>query len=405
MAAIGLWFAGLLVHAYRLGSAYATLRRAVRNAAPLPPDERVVADRLARVLGLSQAPDVRVSPDVETPLVAGIFRGVVLLPTSAMTDLSPRERAMAIGHELAHVYRRDLLYGWVPAIAERLFFFHPLARLAAREYAAEREAACDALVLRTMDVAPLEYGRLLVRLGIVGLNPVFTMGGTSPSVSSLRRRLDMLHDASARVPRATIALIALVAALAVPPYRVVARTPAAPQDGAKPAASTPAAAQAPAAQAPTAKPPGSAPPTSKPPQAARPVSRGPSRANEAEQSSLQRSIAEHRAELARAEAALKAMHSDLAALYAREQAQQEAARQRQLEETNRALEQLAARTREPGRQQAERDTTMQFLEDRLRLLTAEQEQTNIRLRALSAEIEAMRGQLERARAAQKTLER
>ena len=35
---------------------------------------------------------------------------------------------MALAHELMHVRRRDVLLGCLPALAERLYFFHPLVR-------------------------------------------------------------------------------------------------------------------------------------------------------------------------------------------------------------------------------------------------------------------------------------
>jgi hypothetical protein len=41
--------------------------------------------------------------------------------------LTPNESSMALAHELAHLRRGDLWLGWLPAIAQRLFFFHPLA--------------------------------------------------------------------------------------------------------------------------------------------------------------------------------------------------------------------------------------------------------------------------------------
>ena len=136
------------------------------------------------------------------------------------------ERAMTICHELMHVRRRDLLLGWIPAIAERLFFFHPLARLAAREYLVSREAACDAAVIRALDVEPQAYGRLLVRLGIGRSEPGFAATGSSTSSSFLKRRLAMLEHASFSGIRPYVAGLAITAlALTVLPLRVVARTP------------------------------------------------------------------------------------------------------------------------------------------------------------------------------------
>jgi beta-lactamase regulating signal transducer with metallopeptidase domain len=235
--AIGLWLAGVAVLSIHLLRVYARLRGAVRRSTPIGAEDADVADRLARLLGLRKTPDVCVSDRVTTPLVAGVFRPTVLIPAQALATLSPGERAMAICHELAHVRRRDLLLGWVPALAERLFFFHPLARLAAREYVVAREAACDSLVLRAMDVAPQEYGRMLVRLGVGGLDPAFMAAGSSPSISSLRRRLDMLHHLTLTGSRRRVLwLFVAVWALTLVPMRLVARAPLQPHDPAAAAA-------------------------------------------------------------------------------------------------------------------------------------------------------------------------
>jgi bla regulator protein blaR1 len=378
---IALWMAGVLVHAYRLVSAYASLRGAVRRSVPLLAGDGAHADRAAVAMGLTHTPPIRLSQEIAAPLVTGIVRPVVLIPTLALDDLSAHERALAIAHELAHIRRFDLLFAWVPAIAERLFFFHPLARLVAREYAAARESACDALVINTMDVAPQEYGRMLVRLG-VGVNTVFTLGGSSPSLSSLKRRLDMLHDASFdRSSRATIALVVLVAMLAVLPLHVVARTEAAPQNAA--AASPPAAAQTPAKPVPPAKPQPAAP------AAPRPVARS----NGQEPASIEQAIAEQRRNMQRIEEALNKMRLDLQALYAKER------EQRQVEATRLAQEAVRKQV-ESARRDSEVQNTTQFLENQLRMLTAEREETDQRLRTLSAEIESLKQKLDQARRAQ-----
>ena len=109
---------------------------------------------LAALIGLRRLPDVRISEDVVTPLVAGLRRPVVLLPLTRFTALSAARQRMTLCHELVHLKRWDLFLGWIPAAAEPLFFFHPLAHVAAREYLFWREAACDAAVLEALDVAP-----------------------------------------------------------------------------------------------------------------------------------------------------------------------------------------------------------------------------------------------------------
>jgi beta-lactamase regulating signal transducer with metallopeptidase domain len=221
LGAIAVWLAGLAAQTRRLLAASRRLRRVIVRAVPFDEDAANAADRMAREIGLRRTPDVRLSSDVDTPQVVGVRRPVVLLP--ATLALTPEERAMALCHEFMHVRRRDVLLGWVPACAERLFFFHPLARLAASEYLLAREAACDAAVLQVLGVAPQEYGQVLVRLGVAVTEPGLSAAGSSRSISSLKRRLDMLHHTTR--PRRIVWLIAGAAALSLLPLQLVARAP------------------------------------------------------------------------------------------------------------------------------------------------------------------------------------
>jgi beta-lactamase regulating signal transducer with metallopeptidase domain len=187
-----LWAGALLWQAAGLFGALRDARHLRREADPVP---AVIARRTAQLVqrfSLQVVPEVLASRLSDTPLITGVVRPAILLPTR-VTAAMPREQLdLLLGHELAHVRRGDLVWGWVPAIATRLFFFHPLARLATREYLAAREEACDAEVLQTLDAEPAQYGQLLLTLGIAPSDDVLAAAGSSRTFTSLKRRLTML---------------------------------------------------------------------------------------------------------------------------------------------------------------------------------------------------------------------
>lgn len=249
---VALWLLALLAQAPALIRQHRLARR-LRRAARMVPQaglQRLCA-RQARVCGLRRAPAVLASPGIDSPQVSGTWRPVVLWPKHAA--LGVRESALALAHELAHIRRGDLLLGWVPALAMRLFFFHPLLRWAMHEYALHREAACDALALAQQHVAPQDYGALLLRLGVA--HPLHAgLASASPTFHNLKRRLAMLQETPRAVSRAHgWMLVAAVAAAGVLPYRVVAN------EHVRPAASS----AAPATASTTWTPP--APPLPAPP--------------------------------------------------------------------------------------------------------------------------------------------
>ena len=219
---LALWLAGLLVQLLLVARQWLWARTVLRESVPLHDETlQALCGQQAHALGLRRCPQLRISLAIASPQVAGLWRPIVLLPASQL--LTPEESAMAVAHELAHLRRGDLWLVWVPAIAQRLFFFHPLVAWAMREYALNREAACDAQVLQQHRAEPQTYGRLLLRLGVA--HPVHSgLAGASPTFQNLKRRLIMLQQTvNDTTPRARgWLLVALVAIAGVLPYRVTA---------------------------------------------------------------------------------------------------------------------------------------------------------------------------------------
>jgi beta-lactamase regulating signal transducer with metallopeptidase domain len=209
-----------LLAALREGWSAARLAR--RAEAATEPAVLQCFARLAAELGTPRA-RLRVSLEVETPQLTGLLRPTVLLPAKACA-LDPAELEMAIAHELVHVEQRDLLLGLVPALAAHLFFFHPLARLAAREHALAREAVCDAVVVDRYAPSPRDYGRLLLRLSLPNRAPL-RAAVAAATHHTLHRRLTMLLHTPRR-QRPLWAWLAAAAVLAVlVPVRLTAREP------------------------------------------------------------------------------------------------------------------------------------------------------------------------------------
>lgn len=202
----------------------------------------------AQSRGLRHAPGMRLSQDIDSPVLVGYFRPVLLLP--GRIKLSGEELDMAIAHELTHLRRGDLWWGCVPAIARHLFFFHPFVHLAVREYGIAREADCDATVVAAERHSRRDYGNLLLRLGTRPVSDA-ELAVASPTFHALSRRLTMLQNMTFLSRTGSLALVLVVAAVGVMPMRLVAAaaTPAAPSATPAPAVAPPAATLSPAAPA------------------------------------------------------------------------------------------------------------------------------------------------------------
>lgn len=240
-----IWLSGVIMTAVQSLFAYRQARQWRLSARPCErADVLAIYRAVGHSMGLPRLPPLRLSDDIHSPQLLGPWQPLVLLPAAAVDTLAASELQMALRHELTHLRRRDLWWGWAPTLARHLFFFHPAAYLIAREYAFAREAACDESVLAGDHHSPQDYGRLLLRLG-VSPRPCAGMAGASPTYTLLKRRLVMLQNTGNPPRFTTLALVAGIIVLGVLPYRVIASA-----DSAPPApAATPSAVPSPTPQA------------------------------------------------------------------------------------------------------------------------------------------------------------
>jgi beta-lactamase regulating signal transducer with metallopeptidase domain len=195
---LGAWLMGLalqmavLLRQLLAASGMARSAQPVRDPVPVR-----LAGELAMAVGLGRRPPVLESASANSPLVTGIRHPAILLPKGAADRFSAHDLRMALAHEIAHVRRGDLWLAVIPRVAQALFFFHPLAWLAGREWAAAAESACDAEALRITNAPAAEYGRLLVRFAAAGRGPAVAAAlGVTGGFQTLRRRLKMLPSSA-----------------------------------------------------------------------------------------------------------------------------------------------------------------------------------------------------------------
>ncbi|HIE4005813.1 TPA: M56 family metallopeptidase, partial [Stenotrophomonas maltophilia] len=234
VALAALWMSGVLLMALRTFGEWRRCRALLAAAYPCEDQALVQALQLASdAHGVRPAPRLWMSTQVDAPQLVGPFRPVLLLPAGD-NALQGDALDLALTHELQHLQRRDLQWGLLPALAQHLFFFHPLLRLSVREYAQAREEAVDAAVVGQHGASRQAYGRLLLQLGVAP-QPHLGVASAAPDTTSLKRRLLSLQPRRACPRILAMALTAVVLVVGVAPMRLVA-APVPPAPPAPPAA-------------------------------------------------------------------------------------------------------------------------------------------------------------------------
>jgi HEAT repeat protein/beta-lactamase regulating signal transducer with metallopeptidase domain len=126
----------------------------------LAPEAAAAAERCR---GLLEIRDVTVmhSSEARVPYTIGARRPLIVLPDAYCSTVDEAKLLSVIGHEMAHVARRDFLTNLICELIALPISFHPLTYLMKREIDRTRELACDELVTSRV-LAPKVYARSLL---------------------------------------------------------------------------------------------------------------------------------------------------------------------------------------------------------------------------------------------------
>jgi beta-lactamase regulating signal transducer with metallopeptidase domain len=193
---------GVLFMLARLGLALREGQRLRQSAAMLSdPAILAMAARQARRIGLRAVPTVAWCQRAAVPLVVGLVKPAILLPTAIASGLAPDQMEALLAHELAHLKRLDLIVNLVQRLAESLLFFHPAVWYVSRRISVERENCCDDCVVAA-GWGRVEYADALVRMaeicaaarGLTGLEGAALLAASGEGPSQFKRRVLRLLD-------------------------------------------------------------------------------------------------------------------------------------------------------------------------------------------------------------------
>src|SRR5262249_1558153 len=162
--------AGIVARLGWLAVGFWRLRRYRLNSQPLVP-----------ALSWGVEADLRISPDVSSPVTFGFRKPVVLLPAH-FADLDPAMQDAVLCHEILHVRRGDWLVTLGEELVRCIFWFHPAIWWLLGEIGLAREQAVDQ---EAIEMTKSRDGYLDALLAIAGATPKLDL---APAPLFLRKR-------------------------------------------------------------------------------------------------------------------------------------------------------------------------------------------------------------------------
>lgn len=196
---IGLWRGWLAAQRFRRSASVRELPR------PLA----AVSLRCRDAFNLNRIP-IMFSARAATPATIGASKPVIILPES-FRETSEETLGTILGHEMAHIARRDFALNLVYEFLRLPISFHPLANFLKRQIDRTRELACDDMVTERL-IDPDVYARSLIRVAsalVLPAGQALTLGVFDADI--LEERIMKLTKTTGRLGAGAARLAALCA--------------------------------------------------------------------------------------------------------------------------------------------------------------------------------------------------
>ena len=159
-----------------------------------------------------RTPQIKIC-DVPSPAMVGSVNPVILLPRSFAAERDDRILRAAVGHEAAHIARKDFRTNFWTELMSIAIAAHPVTHWMKTRLKASREKACDAVVIERV-LNPQDYARSVLHLAVslggkseLRLAPGVLDGGAV--ASRMRALLDRRAYATSIAGRCVLVLVAV----------------------------------------------------------------------------------------------------------------------------------------------------------------------------------------------------
>ena len=216
------WLAGFLLMGFHIAGGAFLAHYKFRKGLMVP-DTGIqnLFDSIKEYMSLKIAVKLRISNRMISPLVSGIFYPLVIIPSAAITGLSPDQIKAVMVHELAHIKRYDHIIVILQTIARQVLFFHPVAWFLIPEIDRERENCCDDFVIHNNNNL-IYYIKALAMIQEMNLQSAPVNGLTGKSNQLLNRikrliRPEIKHSAIFRLS----VILLFIAVMSVSAFAII----------------------------------------------------------------------------------------------------------------------------------------------------------------------------------------
>ncbi|HYX28251.1 MAG TPA: M56 family metallopeptidase, partial [Pyrinomonadaceae bacterium] len=217
---IAIFLIAVAFRCFRMGRAWINTRRILQSATAVQMRDELlsVVRKCESAFGVAHCA-VLSSQSLRTPATVGSFKPVLILPEQLIREADTSALTAGVGHELAHICRRDYLFNLIYELIFLPLSVHPAAHFIKQRITQTRELRCDELVAQRL-LQPEVYAKSLVRLaswaGPLNQRTQSIIVGMADADILEVRVMSLLKKTRASVLSTVLLAIAAIVLLAIP---------------------------------------------------------------------------------------------------------------------------------------------------------------------------------------------
>ena len=183
------WLAAAALYGlYKLLGSYIVQRELKRWSMPVPDKSlEMNYQKLCRKMKVSHPPKLWMNTKVTTPLLTGLLRPRIYLPSDRYTW---KELELLLSHELSHYRHHDLWYKLILQLVCIVYWFNPLLHWMRREADQDLEFLCDERIMKDgAHEERMQYNYLLAQTAAQRRNFYGLSTGFNGSLADLKKRM------------------------------------------------------------------------------------------------------------------------------------------------------------------------------------------------------------------------
>lgn len=158
------WLGGAALSVVVAATRIVRFERLLQDTLPAPERLQRLTREIAGKIGIRRVPDVRFVECADVPLVwwAG-RRPRIVLPMRLVRQLDDQQIALILGHELAHLRRRDHWVRVIELMVSAVYWWNPLVWMIRRQLHSAEDLSCDAWVRWSFPDSTTSYAEVVLK--------------------------------------------------------------------------------------------------------------------------------------------------------------------------------------------------------------------------------------------------